>query len=330
VNANPTLVYTSTGLGINCNAPSYALDVTGTARASTGLIWGGNLLTGNGNTSTRMLGSYYSPAPFNSDFFITNNLTTFTSNSSNILTSTYDYDAGNCAIRLISPFQAAGAISFYAGARNTVPVNMMSVTPAGVGINCNIPTYTLDVNGTARATTLCGTWCNAATGATIYSVGNDLFMTGGWMYVENMWQLQPLNNAGTRVLGICFSNGNMGVNNTGPVYTLDVTGTIRATVDVTVTSDMRTKTNVETLSNALSKVNALRGVSYTSKADPSVQKIGVIAQEIEKVLPEVVMTDTSPEQTKSVTYGNITAVLIEAIKELTQRLESLEKLMVMK
>jgi ATP-binding cassette subfamily B protein len=59
-------------------------------------------------------------------------------------------------------------------------------------------------------------------------------------------------------------------------------------------------------------------------------KPGAPEQEIEKVLPEVVMTDTSPEQTKSVTYGNITAELIEAIKELTQRLESLEKLMVMK
>jgi hypothetical protein len=157
--------------------------------------------------------------------------------------------------------------------------------------------------------------------------------TGGLDFYINRLQVAAASYTGaltTLTPFTIYRNGNVGINNIAPAYTLDVTGTIRATVDVTVTSDMRTKTNVETLSNALSKVNALRGVSYTSKADPSIQKIGVIAQEIEKVLPEVVMTDTSPEQTKSVTYGNITAVLIEAIKELTQRLQSLEKLMVMK
>jgi hypothetical protein len=54
--------------------------------------------------------------------------------------------------------------------------------------------------------------------------------------------------------------------------------------------------------------------------------MGVIAQEIEQVIPEVVKTDSSEEKKKSVAYGNIVGVLIESIKELTQRLAPLETL----
>jgi hypothetical protein len=122
----------------------------------------------------------------------------------------------------------------------------------------------------------------------------------------------------------------VGIFNNNPAYALDVAGTIRATTDVLVTSDMRSKTNIDTISNALLKVNSLRGVTYTPNSEPDVRKIGVIAQEIEQIIPEVVSTDTSPEQNKAVAYGNITAVLIEAIKELTQRLEVLEKMEAMK
>ena len=98
---------------------------------------------------------------------------------------------------------------------------------------------------------------------------------------------------------------------------VEVNGTLQAT-EVTATSDERLKSDIETIDNALDKVMNMRGVSYTKQAEKGV---GVIAQEIEKVLPEVV-TDG---EYKSVAYGNIVGVLIEAIKEQQKQIDELKK-----
>lgn len=96
------------------------------------------------------------------------------------------------------------------------------------------------------------------------------------------------------------------------------TGTITASGDITAFSDERLKSDIETIDNALDKVMNMRGVSYTKQAEKG---IGVIAQEIEKVLPEVV-TDG---EYKSVAYGNIVGVLIEAIKEQQEQIDKLKR-----
>ena len=97
----------------------------------------------------------------------------------------------------------------------------------------------------------------------------------------------------------------------------DITGfrNITATNDITAFSDERLKSDIETIDNALDKVMNMRGVSFTKQAE---KKIGVIAQEVEKVLPEVV----SDGEYKSVAYGNMVGVLIEAIKELKSELDN--------
>jgi hypothetical protein len=118
------------------------------------------------------------------------------------------------------------------------------------------------------------------------------------------------------------SNGQLGVNRTDPGYTLDVNGTIRATADVIAYSDERVKENIKTIDKSLEKVNQLRGVEF-NKIGEDKKSIGVIAQEIEKVIPEVVYEDQ--DGMKSVAYGNITGVLIEAIKELKAEVEELKK-----
>jgi hypothetical protein len=109
-------------------------------------------------------------------------------------------------------------------------------------------------------------------------------------------------------------NGNVGIRTTTPAHALDVTGNIRASGDVTAGSDRRYKENIVTIDSALEKVTSMRGVYFTKKDSPE-RHVGVIAQEMEGILPEVVHTDSSEEKMKSVSYGNITAVLIEAIKE---------------
>ena len=99
---------------------------------------------------------------------------------------------------------------------------------------------------------------------------------------------------------------------------VSVTGALTASGDITAFSDERLKSDIETIDNALDKVMNMRGVSYIKQAEKGV---GVIAQEIEKVLPEVV-TDG---EYKSVAYGNIVGVLIEAIKEQQKQIDELKK-----
>ena len=85
-------------------------------------------------------------------------------------------------------------------------------------------------------------------------------------------------------------------------------------------SDARLKSDVETIVDALALVSALRGVRFTMDGS---RQIGVIAQEVEAVLPEVVRADADTGQL-SVAYGNITCLLIEAVKELSARVAELE------
>lgn len=90
--------------------------------------------------------------------------------------------------------------------------------------------------------------------------------------------------------------------------------------DFNSTSDERLKSNIKPLNDALQKVKQLNGVSFemNNKA-----KIGVIAQEVQKVIPEVV--NTKEDGYLSVCYGNIVGLLIEAVKEQQVKIEQLEQ-----
>ena len=105
--------------------------------------------------------------------------------------------------------------------------------------------------------------------------------------------------------------------------TLDMSAAGAATFNdnVTAFSDERLKDNIETLEHGLAKVEQLRGVSYIRDGK---ENIGVIAQEVEKILPEIVLTADDEMGTKSVDYSRITAVLIEAVKDLSAKIKELE------
>ena len=91
---------------------------------------------------------------------------------------------------------------------------------------------------------------------------------------------------------------------------------------INTTSDATLKTNIKTLTGSLDAVQALRGVSF-DWIENGGSDIGVIAQEVEAVLPALV--NTNDEGIKSVKYGNMVAVLIEAVKELKAEIEELKK-----
>ena len=96
-------------------------------------------------------------------------------------------------------------------------------------------------------------------------------------------------------------------------------------------SDERLKENIVVIPNALEKVNSLRGITFTRKDDGSVGT-GLIAQELEKVLPEAVydskkidsLENPDAEEYKAINYGNTVGLLVEAIKELEARVKNLE------
>tara|TARA_A100001388_G_scaffold29914_1_gene19152 strand:- start:164 stop:1855 length:1692 start_codon:yes stop_codon:yes gene_type:complete len=115
------------------------------------------------------------------------------------------------------------------------------------------------------------------------------------------------------------NDGGSGIN----ALTLDMSEAGAATFNnnVTAFSDERLKDNIETLEDGLAKVEQLRGVTYTRDGR---ENIGVIAQEVEKILPEIVLTADDEMGTKSVDYSRLTAVLIEAVKDLSARVKELE------
>jgi hypothetical protein len=90
-------------------------------------------------------------------------------------------------------------------------------------------------------------------------------------------------------------------------------------------SDARIKKNVETIDNSLDRVMKMRGVyyNYTSDADESPRKVGVIAQETFAALPELVDVPKNEEDYLTVRYSEIACVLINAIKELKEQNDAL-------
>lgn len=99
----------------------------------------------------------------------------------------------------------------------------------------------------------------------------------------------------------------------------NLSGNFVATGNVTAFSDERLKENVQTIEGALDKVAQMRGVTYNYKSElnDGQRGTGVIAQEIQQVMPEVV----EEGEYLSVAYGNLVGVLIEAVKELKAELE---------
>ena len=147
------------------------------------------------------------------------------------------------------------------------------------------------------------------------SIANGSISGGQDSYTDGFVLNHDSNNGSLLEM---YSAGSLTININGS------NGTITAT-SVNQTSDQRLKTNIQTLDNGLEKTLQMRGVTYNWIDDNKTQEkqTGLIAQEVEKVFPEFVHTDE--EGMKSVNYAQMTAVLIEAVKELNSKINDLEK-----
>jgi hypothetical protein len=124
------------------------------------------------------------------------------------------------------------------------------------------------------------------------------------------------NTIGGVTLG---SNGIIAAATSNTINSLSINAGTCTGVDFVATSDVRTKTDILTITNALDKVKALRGVYFTRNGETQ-RSVGVIAQEVEEVVPEVV--HTGADDMKSVSYGNMVGLLIEAVKELAEKMKA--------
>ena len=132
------------------------------------------------------------------------------------------------------------------------------------------------------------------------------------------WEVGMANAANS--YSYIFSYGEFGPANSK--FTLTSAGTATFAGTITENSSLRYKENVETIHNGLDKVLQMRGVTYNKK-DGGIKEVGVIAEEIYDVLPEVVLKNEEGE-IDSVSYGRIVGVLIEAIKDLKKEIEDLK------
>ena len=176
--------------------------------------------------------------------------------------------------------------------------------------------------------------CQGGAGAVSVSGGSDIRLTGGsWTgdFTSGI-KIQPnTNDSYFQYQGSLYFRDTSGNSR----LTLDQSGNLTAAANVTAYSDASLKENVKTIDNALSIVGKLRGVSYNWNNKYGIGNhtdIGVIAQEVETVLPELVKTNNYkdpqyPEeqtQIKSVDYGKLTSVLINAINELKAEVDALK------
>ena len=95
---------------------------------------------------------------------------------------------------------------------------------------------------------------------------------------------------------------------------------------------MRFKKNIKPVDNALKKIMQLNGIYFNWRSEEfeqfennTKQNVGFLAQEVEKVIPQVVHTDDTEEAYKSVDYASMVSVLVEAMKEQQQQIEALQK-----
>ena len=122
--------------------------------------------------------------------------------------------------------------------------------------------------------------------------------------------------------GIAIFNGNVGIGLSNPSFSLHVNGRVKSD-GISETSDMRLKKNIMNINNSISVLKKINGVKYNFISDTSSNKLeyGVLAQEVESVIPQIVITDN--DGYKSVEYTKLIPFLIEAIKDQQKQIDSL-------
>jgi trimeric autotransporter adhesin len=213
---------------------------------------------------------------------------------------------------------AASGATFNGGSAVTVSYNTVGA-PSTTGTNAS-GTWGISITGNA-ATVTNGVYTSGTqtisgnktfADTTLFQDANHYLALTSGNAIHNLdlndyWNYARSTNTLTLVIGAATR------------LTVDGSGNLTASGNITSNSDARLKSDIFTIPDALAKVEALRGTSFVMNGK---RQIGVIAQEIEQVVPEVVQENE--DGYLSVAYGNIAAVLIEAVKELSAEVKTLK------
>ena len=199
-------------------------------------------------------------------------------------------------------------------------------------------TYTMNITGNATSATTAASVTNGVTTTGSFADPSWITslayskITGAPTNLSSFTNGPGYLTSGTGVTSVSGSNGLTGtVTTTGSLSmsgsytgTFSVTGAIIASGNITAFSDRKLKENLEQIGDALAKVRQLTGYTYTRNdlADKTQRYTGLIAQDVELVLPEVVEEQNG---IKGVAYGNMMGLVFEAIKELDDKLEEIKK-----
>lgn len=128
------------------------------------------------------------------------------------------------------------------------------------------------------------------------------------------------------ITGSNYVQGRIGINTSNPEQDLDVNGSVKIRDEFFLLSDKRKKENIRPVQDALNKTHALQGVSYTRNDIQDKEKtfLGFIAQDVEKVIPEAVNYNAKIDE-YSLNYVDFIAVCVEAIKDLSKKVDTLQE-----
>ena len=319
-NNDGNLSFWSAGNGIK-----FKIEPTGAATFSSSVQAGGRIFTTSDvaygdllSTTGAIVMSY--DASGQAAYITSRNYTTSTNTPLNFTSSVYSFSGGNVGIGTTSPIDK---LTVYAAGQ--YPTNIGDNVYLGVAND----------GGSAGNMHQIGFGYNSGSAGNYYpAIIGGISESSSGQTNEGLFFATRSSTSGTtrptermRIT----SGGNVGIGTTSPGYTLEVNGSVAGVGAYVNLSDARLKKDVVTIDNSLDKVLALRGVYYNwdlgnanGRNLDSVNHIGLIAQEVESVLPQVVKTANDENKTKSIAYSDIIPVLINAIKELNTKVETLE------
>lgn len=307
-------------IGIGTTNPREKLDVNGNINFTGSLFQNGKtFITSQWTTSN-------STAPPYSIYILSSNVGIGTSSPATLLDVRGNVSVGNIGIGTTIARQSLhvqnnafmngnvgiGTLTPLAGlhvqSKNVIVMN----GKVGVGTSILDPRFTLDVNG------------NINFGGSLYQRGS--------LYVSSQW---TTNNQGA-----IFFQGNVGIGTSSPVTefhvnnqstfdksaifnsSVTVNGLLTTQGNIASISDQSVKTNLSRITDAIEKISKINGYTY-ERIDTGNRESGLIAQQVQQILPEVV--HPIPDRNLlTISYGNMAGLFVEAIKELTHRIDMLE------
>ncbi|MAF31291.1 MAG: hypothetical protein CMF60_03705 [Magnetococcales bacterium] len=228
---------------------------------------------------------------------------------------------GNYSMAIGSETTASGSESMAMGSK-TVASGTQSTAMGAVNVASGIISTAMGNRTIASGdySTAMGRFTNAV-GDYSTAIGHSVSATGLYSVAIG------LNNVDYTVSDhrtMAIVGGEVAINKVSADVALDVSGSVQYTGTITDVSDRRLKQNIQPLGDELAKIKQVQAVSFEMKDNPAVVELGVIAQDLEKIYPELVNTADDDMGTKSVNYVGLIAPMLKAMQEQQKQIENLQ------